>query len=247
MKPRWLRAGGLWLAVAASAWLSPGTGWAQAPPRSGGQTALRAAESLLQRGKPQEAEAYARSAVEQSPRSAAAHNLLGTVYSMLGRATEAETEYRTALDLESGLVIARTNLGNLLLQQRRLEEARAEFETVLRSDPRNPKAQYLLGEVLMAQGHFSEAADHFAVAGKLSQGANENIALLQFVSAALRGGRTEEGLRAADELTHLGARDSRVLFNLALVLGEGGQYERAVKLFRRVDSLRPNAPEVLFN
>ncbi|MGH9649436.1 MAG: tetratricopeptide repeat protein, partial [Terriglobales bacterium] len=82
------------------------TSAAQAPPASGAQTALRTAESLLQRGKAQEAEPYARRAVEQAPQSALAHNLLGTVYGMLSRNAEAETEFRRALEIEPRLVMA---------------------------------------------------------------------------------------------------------------------------------------------
>src|SRR3989442_1212396 len=78
---------------------------------------IRAAASLVEKGKFAEAEAHARRSVELAPMSAEAQNLLGIICDQLGRAAEAEKAYDTALRLEPHLVSARNNLGNLLARE----------------------------------------------------------------------------------------------------------------------------------
>ena len=41
--------------------------------------------------------------------------------------------------------------------------------------------------------------------------------------------------------------DPRILFTLGLSVADAGDYERAAKLFRRTDALRPDTYEVLYN
>jgi mono/diheme cytochrome c family protein len=74
-------------------------------------------------------------AVTVDPKSAEAHNFLGSALVSLGRTAEATGQFRTALSLRPDYSNARFNLGNALFKAGKLDEAIAEYRRILESTP----------------------------------------------------------------------------------------------------------------
>src|SRR5207253_38582 len=52
---------------------------------------------------------------------------------------------------------------------------------------------------------------------------------------------------AAGDLEQVGSTDQRALFTVAVLLAESAEYERAARVFERVNQLVPHSYEVLYN
>src|SRR5262249_1619476 len=70
---------------------------------------------------------------------------------------------------------------------------------------------------------------------------------LAFLNAAFRTNRTAEAEATADWVEGNAGADPRALFTLGSVLAQNKQYERAVRVFTRVNGDRPHTYEVLYN
>src|SRR6266404_3071582 len=209
------------------------------------RSALDLALAALQSNDLRSAEREARAATTASPRSAVTHNVLGVVLDRLGRGDEAFKEFNSAIRIDPKFVSARNNLGRMLAEHGKTAEAIAEFEQVLKSDPSHVQAHYNLGALYGDAGDFARAADHFARAREADQ--NDPQLALAFLNVAFRANRTSEANAAAHLVERAAAADAKSLFTLATVLAESKQYERAARLFGRVNELTPNTFEVLYN
>jgi len=74
-------------------------------------------------------------AIRSEPRSAEAHNFLGSALTALGRTQDAIAQFRVALSLRPEYSNARLNLGNALLKAGRADEAIAEYRSILEKNP----------------------------------------------------------------------------------------------------------------
>jgi hypothetical protein len=74
-------------------------------------------------------------AVKSDPKSAEAHNFLGSAFSSLGRTAEATEQFRAALELRPEYSNARLNLANALVKAGKLDEAIAEYRRILEANP----------------------------------------------------------------------------------------------------------------
>src|SRR6267143_5224022 len=209
------------------------------------KTSLDAAVAALQANALDKAERHARAAVSASPRSAITHNVLGVVLDRFGKSNEALTEFNTALKIDPNLVSARNNLGRLLAEHGKTAEAIIEFERVLKIDPAHVQAHYNLGALYGDAGDFVKAAEHFSRARAAD--ANDPQLALAFLNVAYRANRTVEADAAADLVERAAGVDPKSLFTLGTVLAESKQYERAARLFARVNELNPHTYEVLYD
>ena len=162
-----------------------------------------------------------------------------------GRSEEAFTEFSTAIKLDPNFVSARNNLGRMFAEHGKTAEAIAEFERVLKSDPTHVQAHYNLGALYSDAGDFAKAAEHFARAREADP--NDPQLALAFLTVAYRANRTEQADAAADLVERAAGSDERSLFTLARALAESKQYERAARLFARVNELMPRNYEVLYD
>ncbi|HEU4390365.1 MAG TPA: tetratricopeptide repeat protein, partial [Blastocatellia bacterium] len=209
------------------------------------RASIDAAIAALQKGALNDAERSARSAVFASPRSPLAHNILGVVMDRLGRTEAAFEEFGVALKLDPNFVNARNNVGRMLAERGKIKEAIVEFERVLRTDPSHVQAHYNLGALYVDSGDFDNAARHFAQARAASP---DDLQLaLAFLNVAYRANLTAEGDEVAGLVERRSSTDGRALFTLATVLAQSRQYERAARLFARVNELMPKTYEVLYN
>jgi len=218
---------------------------AQAEMSAAARASLDAAVSALQRGALADAERSARAAVQAAPRSPVAHNVLGVILDRLGRSDAAMTEFNSAISLDQNFVGARNNLGRVLAEHGRVPDAIAEFERVLKIDPSHIQAHYNLGALYGDSGDFKESADHFAKA-RAAQPSDPQLALA-FLNVAYRANLIAEAEETADFIERTAASDARALFTLATVLAQSKRYERAARIFGKVNELKPHTYEVLYN
>ncbi|HST23063.1 MAG TPA: tetratricopeptide repeat protein [Blastocatellia bacterium] len=209
------------------------------------RASLEAALAALQKGALNDAERAARASVSASPRSPVPHNVLGVILDRLGRADAALAEFNAAIKLDPNFVSARNNVGRMMAERGKIKEAISEFERVLKIDPSHVQAHYNLGALYGDSGDFAKSAEHFA---RARAAAPDDVQLaLAFLNVAYRANRAAEAEEAANFIERKLASDSRALFTLATVIAQSKQYERAARLFARVNELQPRTYEVLYN
>ena len=209
------------------------------------RNALNVAVAALQANALGDAERAARAAVTASPRSATTHNVLGVVLDRSGRRDEAFDEFNTAVKLDPGFIGARNNLGRLLAERGQTSAAIAQFESVLKTDPSHVQAHYNLGALYSDAGDFAKAVDHFARARQVEP--DDPQLALAYVNVAYRASRRDDANSVADWLERKFADDPKGLLTLAIVVAQNKEYDRAVKLFERVNKAMPHTYEVLYN
>jgi tetratricopeptide (TPR) repeat protein len=136
-----------------------------------GGTALvvLAAVTLAQQSTFRDRRAFAREAVDSSPRSALAHLCLGQSLQLDGYDDRAVGEYREALDL-GAVEIAHNNIAVILMKRARWSEAASELEAEIALNPRYARAHLNLAVVLRHEGHDDEACAQANRASELAGG-----------------------------------------------------------------------------
>ena len=112
---------------------------------------------LKDQGKPDEAVACYRRALELKPDYAEAHNNLGNALKEQGKLDEAVACCRRALELKPDYAEAHNNLGVALKEQGKLDEAIACYRRALELKPDFAEAHNNLGNALKDQGKLDEA------------------------------------------------------------------------------------------
>ncbi|WP_168991434.1 tetratricopeptide repeat protein [Paraburkholderia sp. UYCP14C] len=128
------------------------------------------ADTLLQLGRPQEAQTACRRAIELAPDYAPAHRNLGMVFMGTGRRDEAERAFRQVLTLDPESNDSLNNLGILLDQMGRYSEAETAYRLAIRNDPGYLRAHYNLGLQLLRSGRFGESEQAFRHALEIDPG-----------------------------------------------------------------------------
>jgi TolA-binding protein len=121
----------------------------------------RAVEALL-RGRVDEAYAWAREAVHQSPDFASAVNTLGIVYARHGDLGPAEVAFRRVLQLDAAHTRAMSNLAEVYLRQGRQAEAGELLRTLASIEPEPPYHYFTLGMTALKRNDYNTARDMFA-------------------------------------------------------------------------------------
>lgn len=121
----------------------------------------RAVETLL-RGRVDEAYAWAREAVRQSPDFASAVNTLGIVYARHGDLGPAEVAFRRVLQLDPDHTRAMSNLAEVYLRQDRQAEASELLRTLASIEPEPPYHYFSQGMAALKRNDFGTARDMFA-------------------------------------------------------------------------------------
>src|SRR5205809_1085166 len=116
---------------------------------------------LHQAGRPEDALASYRQAVEVDPKYALAWNNLGVVQAHGAAADPAIEAFRTALQLQGTFSAARLNLALVLFQLRRFQLALEAYRQVLSSEPNAAAAWNGVGLVLVELKRFPDARNAF--------------------------------------------------------------------------------------
>ena len=113
--------------------------------------------ALITAGRPEEALAAARIALEQRPDDATLHTWVGKLLANLKRFDKAEENFRRALELDPRNTGALGNLGGLCFNQKRYQEALDLYRKLSEVDPDDAKVHQNMGVTLYYLGQ-SEAA-----------------------------------------------------------------------------------------
>ena len=117
--------------------------------------------TLLARGRLNDAEASYRRALQIRPDDADEHYNLGNALLAMGRLDEAEACYRQALQIKPRYATAHFNLGNFLHERGRLVEAEASYRLALQIKPDNADMHTNLGNTLQDMERLDEAETSF--------------------------------------------------------------------------------------
>lgn len=131
-----------------------------------GRVHNRMGTELLKAGKPAEAVAQFKQALEADPTHAGAHYNLGVAYERLGH-EEAQAQFERAIQLRPDFTHAHFNLARILMQKGLGSQAVAELQRTIQIDPDHVGALNMLGMALGRQQKFAEAQSHLERAVRL--------------------------------------------------------------------------------
>ena len=207
-------------------------------PRAHGNYGL----ALSDAGRPREALAHFRQALERAPNDATTWQNLANAHVQLRELPEAIAGYRRAVALSPRRAIARSGLGVALFENGERDEALAHYAEALRLDPNFASAHQNLGRALFHLGRFAEAASHYAAVLRLTPGsANAHYDL------GLALARTGDIDRASQHFNRALALkpDPAAHLNYARFLAQAGRNAEAIASLEAALRLRPDFPEAL--
>lgn len=216
---------------------------AQAPPRPPVATGpsgadLNAVLRQYEAGQLAAAAEAAQSLAARFPGSADIHDLLGTIWSGLGKLDQAAASYRMALRLQPTRSAAHNNLAVTLMAQDRHGEAIDSCRAAIRHDPRHPDAYNNLGNALQFQGDLDGAREAYESAlvrdPKLAE-AHNNLGMVLIDLA-----RPDDAVRSFEEAIRLDSGYIDALRNLAKLHTDCDRLDVAETLLRRLIDLRPD-------
>jgi Flp pilus assembly protein TadD len=178
--------------------------------------------ALAQTGRPHDAEAAVRRALELRDSSPEAHNTLGLLLCAQARAVEAESAFRRALELREAYPQAHNNLGVLFAGQARTVEAERAYRRALELREGYPEAHNNLGVLLAGQARTVEAERDYRRALELREAypeAHDNLGILLAAQ-----GRTAEAEREYGRALELNPDHHGARWNLALLQLSLGRY-----------------------
>ncbi|MFQ5352138.1 MAG: tetratricopeptide repeat protein, partial [Candidatus Binatia bacterium] len=196
---------------------------------------VKRGRAFLSADQPEEAIPLLEEAAAGSPMSMSIHYLLGSAYQEVGRHAEAVVSLQAALKLDPEFPSALSLTAKSLVALNRHEEAIKHYQAALKLDPLNAWIHGSLGQVLRQAGHTDEALVHLRLAIETEPNYAEVLNELGIMSE--QRGDTKEAVdyyRRAAEQDHV-----QGLFNLAMMLLRGGNYEEAQLHLRRVVTLKP--------
>lgn len=121
----------------------------------------KAVEALVE-GRSDDAYAWAREAILQSPEFLGSHNTLGVVYMRRGDLTQSAKVFTHLLEREPANARAISNMAQVLTRQGRTAESEALLRRLAQIEPAPPFHYFNLGLAAMEQQNFKVARDLFA-------------------------------------------------------------------------------------
>ena len=186
-----------------------------------------------------------RDTLAKNPNAVIAHNNLGSLLMLRGKAAEAVEHYEQALRLQPDFAETRYNLGFALAHAGNTEAAIKEFEHVLRLEPDDARTHYNLGAALMRAGRLEEAMKHFDLALHINPDYPE--AHNDWGTALTRAGKLEEAIGHYAHAIRLKHDYPEAHNNYGVALAMKGSFDEAVAHFSEALLLRPNFADAARN
>ena len=204
--------------------------------------------ALTRAGRPQEALAAARMAVEKHPDDAGAYSILGAALIQSERFGEANQNLRRALEIDPSHTISRHYMAEILRVQSRYREALEAYRAVLEIDPEYAPAHAYMGYVLLELHRYDEAAEFVSKARTLIEAgpaltpelptAGLLHALLGRASWGL--GRIEAGDEHFRRALELDPRNMKTIEYVAVAHIRQKRYREALDLYRTLLGIDPD-------
>jgi len=196
-------------------------------------------------GKPDEAVACYRKALEFRPDYAEAYNNMGATLEEKGDKDEAIAAYRKALEFRPDYAEACHNLGNTLKAKGEVEEAVACYRKATEINPKYAEAFNSLGIALKEQGKLDEAIESYQKALELEPGgagAYYNIA-----NALGERGKADEAIERYLKAIELKPEYAEAYVNMGNMLKNQGRLDEAVDSYRKAMEFRPDYHQAFSN
>ena len=184
-------------------------------------------------------------ALALSPDDAKAHNNLGVLLEMVGRAGDALAHYRKAVESEPDFPDGYTNLGIALARAGRPDEAIPYLEKVAQLSPWDPKAHSNLGAALAELGRTGEAIAECEKALQLKPGDSEAHANLAIALA--KNGRLDEAIVNFEKALAGNPDSGEIQANLAGALMEKGRLDDAIPHFEKALADNPSSAKLHYD
>lgn len=183
-------------------------------------------------------------AVEDSPKSARAHNNLGMIFHLEGKTDLAISEFQSAVAIESDPEYHH-NLGMAYQQKGLKEKALQEYMQVLAVNPRSAITYNNIGNILVDQGRPDEGILKFKEAIQLKSNyydAHYNLGL-----ACFRKGLMDESMEAFKRAIHYEPDHAEAHSCLGTVYVNKGLFENAIAEYEETLRLKPDYPTAYKN
>jgi len=159
---------------------------------------FEAATKAVDSGKPDEAIAHLRKAINLYPNFVMARNNLGVQLLAAGRLDEAVTELEAAIKTDPKAFNPRLNLGIVLVERHDFDEAATVLDRALAMSSDSPAAHLYDGLAHMALGNLAEAQKQFQAAYTVG-GNSYSVALFHLGQVYMSKGEREQALRAFED------------------------------------------------
>jgi tetratricopeptide (TPR) repeat protein len=172
-------------------------------------------------------------AIELNPKSAAAHNNLGTALRDSKDLPGAVAAFKKAVELHPKSAAAHSNLGTALRDSTDLPGSVTAYKKAIELDPGKFQAHYNLGMIHQSQGQYAEAEQAYLEAIKAQPAFVPAKNALAWLLSTCPDDKIRDGKRAVEyattacELT--GWKTPLFLDTLAAAYAAAGQFEEAVR------------------
>ena len=200
------------------------------------------ANALNGAGRPAEALAASRIAVEQMPGYAKAHHTHGVVLLALDRLDEAAESFRRTLELDPGHRNAHQNMAEARRRQGRFAESTRWYREVIDVDPEFAPAHYGMGRALFRLGRYEQASEALEQAISLQPGAVPIGAVRLLAEALSRQQRNEEAIEWYRGVLQIDPEHAPAHAGIGYALLRLKRYTEAVESLSRSVSLQPESP-----
>ncbi len=201
--------------------------------------------ALNKAGRPDDAIAHFKRAVDLRPDYLDAIDNLGVVLNNTGRTQEAIGFFRQALSLKPDYPEALHNLGAVLSTMGRKEEAIKYFEQAVRLKADYPEAHYNLGMALCETGRQNEAIGHFRQAILLKPDYAEVYNSLGVILG--QAGLSGEAAKNFRQALHLNPKMFAAENNLGNALSDEGKNDEAIEHYEKALLLKPDYLQARIN
>ena len=200
------------------------------------------ARALNDAGRPAEALAASRIAVERRPDSAGAHNIRGLALLSLDRQDEAADSFSRVLELDPGHGHAAYNLAETRMRQGRFEESLRWYRAALDVNPESAAAHSGMGEALFRLGRYAQAARSLEQAVSLRPD-SLSISPHHFLAEALRKEeRHEEAIDRYRRVLEIDPGFAYAHAGIGYAMFSLQRYDEALDWLGRSVSLEPESP-----
>ena len=202
------------------------------------QKAVARGEQYLKENKPNEAVIELKNALEIDPNFVPALHALGRAYAAKSWYGDALRELERALQVAPDTTPIMVTIGRILLDAGAYADAEARANKILVREPGNAEALGIQALALLGEGKSKEA---LAVLENTPAGTIAEADLIR-AGALLQQGKTGEAERALQTVLDQKPDDFRSLLGMGDIKIRKRDYEQALKLYERAQTLRPLDP-----
>lgn len=190
------------------------------------------------------AQQYSRALVQfkqlekEAPRLPQGYTGEGITLALMGRSRDAVVCLKKALEIDSSFWVARRELGIIEWQMGSKDEAATELRSIKKLFPDDQPVAAILGEYDFEQGRYPEASGEFSIAA--DQVSTNTPLSLMWAESLLKTGNQKAAAAKLELLAFAPNLTPDQRFKLGWLLGEAGDYSKAVEVFNSLPEDSPH-------